>query len=270
MLRYKLASLADKPKKPYAFLPEIHGSHGQEAAYLKVMRSMLRQLAAQVRSDVLPVVERELAEQKQVKRLQVDIDADIFNRLSAFAAMLARVADNMVNRILRIEGNRHTREFGASVRRAIGVDVGAVVREGDLESLMSVAAVRNAALIKGLADETVRRVANTVTTALMQGTPARDLRKALAKDFSFSDKRAKVIARDQIAKLNSDMNRFRHRQAGIDKYRWRTSKDERVRPLHRKLDGKIYEYGKPTGAENGLPPGQPVLCRCIAQAIVEF
>ena len=53
-------------------------------------------------------------------------------------------------------------------------------------------------------------------------------------------------------------------------YVWRTSKDERVRPRHQHIDGIAYEYGKPTGAEQGLPPGQPIQCRCIAQAIVTF
>jgi uncharacterized protein with gpF-like domain len=43
-----------------------------------------------------------------------------------------------------------------------------------------------------------------------------------------------------------------------------------VGPLHRSLDGKVYEYGKPTGAEQGLPPGQPINCRCVARGIVEF
>jgi SPP1 gp7 family putative phage head morphogenesis protein len=85
-----------------------------------------------------------------------------------------------------------------------------------------------------------------------------------------SDNRAKLIARDQTAKLNSDLNRFRQDQAGVDKYVWRTSQDERVRARHRGLEGKVYEWGEPTGAEDGLPPGQPIQCRCVAQGVVEF
>lgn len=270
VLRYKLNKIAEKPKGSVVPLPEIHGSLAQERAYLGTLRAMLKALAAQVRSDVLPVVERELAEQKNARRMQLDIDTDIFTRLAAFGELLSRSGSNMVNRILRLEGQRHSKQFLANAKRALGVDLSAVVREEDLEDLMATAAVRNASLIKGLSDETVKRIANTVTTAVLTGTPARVLRKTIAADFGISDRRAKVIARDQIAKYNSDLNRFRDLQAGINKYRWRTSQDERVRPLHRSLDGKIYAYGEPTGAENGLPPGQPVLCRCIAQAIVEF
>ena len=44
--------------------------------------------------------------------------------------------------------------------------------------------------------------------------------------------------------------------------------DSRVRPLHQRLNGKIYEWGKPTGAEHGLPSGQPVRCRCRAKAVL--
>ena len=60
------------------------------------------------------------------------------------------------------------------------------------------------------------------------------------------------------------------KQAGIEKYTWRTSQDELVRPRHARLEGNVYRYGEPTGAEDGLPPGQPIQCRCVAQAIVSF
>jgi SPP1 gp7 family putative phage head morphogenesis protein len=193
-----------------------------------------------------------------------------FEQLAELAIRLSIVAEQTVARILGLEARRHTTNFMASAKRALGVDLSAVVRQEDLADALRDAAVKNARLIKGLADDVTRQVSVTVMNAVINGTPAPELRKQLTKGFGLSDRRAKLIARNEIASFNSDMNRIRHEQAGVTEYRWLTSHDERVRPLHRSLDGKVYEYGKPTGAEEGLPPGKPIACRCIAQAIVEF
>ena len=107
-------------------------------------------------------------------------------------------------------------------------------------------------------------------SAVLSGDTSANLRKTLAREFGLSDSRAKLIARDQIGKTTADLNRLRHQQAGITEYDWSTAADERVRPLHRALNGRRYKYGEPTGAEGGLPPGQPVQCRCVALAVVEF
>lgn len=267
---YKLNELASKPRGTRVLLPEIHESLAQEAQYLKVLRSMLRQLAKQVREDVMPAYAADLASKKLARRMITDVDADIWARLRQFGDLLARVATGMVGNILGLSAKKHTKNFVSTAKKALGIDLSAIVREEDLQGLLDAASIRNASLIKGLSDATIARVSNSVMAAVMAGTPAKDLRLTLAKDFGFSDSRAKVIARDQISKLNADMNRFRHQQAGVNKYTWRTSADERVRPRHRALEGKVYAYGEATGAEDGLPPGQPILCRCVAQAIVEF
>jgi len=270
MLSYKLNSLASRRSGTRVVLPVIHSSVGNEVAYLKELRQLLRLLAQAVRENVIPMVEREIEQAKLQRRLQQDMDDDVFRRLGEFARTLADMATQTVGRILGLEARRHSRSFMATAKRVLGVDLSAVVRSEDLEELLRNAATRNAGLIRSLGEGAVQRVQQTVTTALLNGTPVSELRKQIAADFGVSDKRAVLIARDQMSKLNSDLNRFRHHQAGIEKYTWRTSADERVRARHRALNGKVYAYGEPTGAEGGLPPGQPVQCRCIAQAIVEF
>jgi uncharacterized protein with gpF-like domain len=85
--------------------------------------------------------------------------------------------------------------------------------------------------------------------------------QTLQEQFGITDRRAK-IARDQTSKLNSDLNKIRQQQAGVTTYK--------VRERQRKLDGKSYKWGEATGVENGLPPGQPINCRCLARRIVEF
>lgn len=274
MLKYSMAKLAStnqrRRKGSFVALPQIHGSAGAERSYLAALRKVLAELFKAVKADVLPVAERELAQQRAEQRVTADIDTETFDRIKQLGQALGVLANSTVQRILGLEAKRHTETFMRQAKSALGIDLTAVVRQEDLEDYLATAATRNAGLIRGLTEATIQRVQTTVTNAVLNGQTAAELRKQLTADFQFLDKRAKVIARDQIAKTNSDLNRIRHTQAGILEYFWRTSHDERVRPLHQHLDGNRYKYSERTGAEEGRPPGQPILCRCIAQAIVEF
>lgn len=268
MIRYRLADLVTGRRKgSTAQLPVIVGTLAAEREYLKALRVILREMARETRENIVPLA---VAEMQANRAMTSDADRSWFRRLLEMSIDLAISAEGMVGRILGLESQRHTERFMETAKRALGVDLAAVVRQEDLGDYLATAALRNASLIKGLADDTVKRVQQTVTNAVINGRSAADLKKALTRQFQIEDGRARLIARDQVAKLNSDLNRIRHQQAGITEYTWRTSADERVRPRHRDLEGKVYKYGEPTGAEEGLPPGQPIQCRCIAQAIVTF
>lgn len=78
-----------------------------------------------------------------------------------------------------------------------------------------------------------------------------------------AESRAKLIARDQTAKMNGTLNRVRQQNLGIDQYEWSASNDERTRPMHANLDGKIFSWDRPPvtnedGDENH--PGEDFAC----------
>lgn len=268
MQSYSLSRMAaTKTKRPAITLPPITDTRGAQTEYLRALRAMLRSLAATVRSDVLPAAEAEIARQRSAMT-QDALGEFVFESLKQLAVRLGVIAEGMVGRILRLESERHTKKWMASVRATIGIDLAAVVSQEDLAEYLIDANRRNAGLIQSLARDTVGKIERATYDAVLQGQTAAQLRKRLTDEFGVADRRAKVIARDQVAKTTSDLNRLRHVQAGVTSYTWMTSRDERVRPRHKELDGKEYEYGKPTGAEQGLPPGQPIMCRCVARGIV--
>lgn len=271
MQSYSLARLAaqNKLRRPTITLPPIQDSKGAQTEYLRALRAMLRSLAATVRSDVLPAAEAEIARQRS-SMTQDALGEFVFESLKQLAVRLGVIAEGMVGRILRMESERHTKKWLASVRSTIGIDLAAVVSQEDLAEYLTTAAARNASLIKSLGDDAVKRVEQATYQAILQGQTAAQLRKRMTEEFGVLDSRAKLIARDQVSKLTSDLNRRRHEQAGVTSYVWMSSRDERVRERHRALDGKEYKYGEPTGAEQGLPPGQPIQCRCVARGIVEI
>ncbi|WP_019997266.1 phage head morphogenesis protein [Aureimonas ureilytica] len=248
-------------------LSPIYPSVGAETEYLKMLRAILRALSEEVKASILPMVEAEM--ERQRSGLVIDaIPGGLWVRFASRAAQLLTQAGSLVRGILGLEARRHTSKWAASVRSAIGIDVAAVVAQEDLTDYLEDANERNVSLITKLTNDTVESVKTAVMDAILQGKTAKQLRGELTSRFAISDRRAKVIARDQVSKLTSDLNRRRHTQAGIAEYIWTTSHDERVRSLHKSLDGKEYRYGEETGAEQGLPPGQPIQCRCVARAIV--
>lgn len=269
MQTYRIATMVSRRPGTTVVLPGIEPSLGAEVSYLRAERQMLREMAAWVRENVITAFERTPALVGDAAVLH-DVEEWVWSEFEAVTTRLAAAAEVLVRRILRLESQRHTEAFMASAKRALGIDLAAVVRQDDLETYLDLAGTRSANLITGLADDTRKKIKDRTLAAVLQSETLATLRKTIAKEFGLADNRAKVIARDQISKVTSDLNKARHQQAGITEYIWTTAHDERVRPLHRSLDGRQYAYGEETGAEGGLPPGQPIMCRCIARAVVEF
>jgi SPP1 gp7 family putative phage head morphogenesis protein len=108
-------------------------------------------------------------------------------------------------------------------------------------------------------------VSETIEQAHAQGLRVEELRKTLMDRFGVSKSRADLIARDQVLKLNGQVNQHRQQQVGIMEYTWSTSRDERVRDAHQDLQGKTYRWDTPpdVGRGRNLNPGQDYQCRCI-------
>lgn len=268
-MRYSLASMV-KNRRPgtTALMPVIEQSAGAERSYLAQLRRIEHEVARGIREIIIPAYERRKAQLQD--GLTLDADEASMDALRLLVGAMVRAATAQVTQLLKLEGMRHTKAWMSAARRAFGIDLASVVSEEDLTDFLEVAALRNASLIRGLADDILKRVAQETTTALLAGESVKDLQARLRKQLEVSDSRARLIARDQTSKLTSDLNRKRHEEAGVDSYIWRTSQDERVRPRHSRLEGTKYRYGESTGAEEGLPPGQPIQCRCTAQGVVEF
>jgi SPP1 gp7 family putative phage head morphogenesis protein len=268
-MRYNLANMV-RNRKPgtTALMPVIEQSAGVERSYLAQLRRIEHEAARGIREVIIPAYERRQAQLRD--GLTRDADEASMDALRLLVGAMVRAVTAQVTQLLKLEGLRHTKAWMSTARRTFGIDLTSVVREDDLADFLEVAALRNASLIRGLSDDLLKRVAHETTTALLAGEAVKDLQARLKRQLAISDSRARLIARDQTSKLTSDLNRKRHEEAGVNSYVWRTSQDERVRERHRALEGKVYKYGEPTGAEEGLPPGQPIQCRCIAQGRVEF
>lgn len=203
--------------------------------------------------------------------LQTDaVGDDIEAALVALKRVLQNVAEGIIERINELHATsslKHTQKWRDAVKASVGIDLSTVIGTGELANLMSVASIRNARLITSMADELHHRIASTVLDSLTKGEGAKELQGRLQHQYGISQRRARTIARDQTSKLTNNLNRFRQEQAGLTKYEWSTSQDERVRPTHQANEGRVFEWKKPSSVTGH--PGEDVNCRCVPIAIVE-
>lgn len=160
------------------------------------------------------------------------------------------------------------RGFQAQMAPVIGVTAFTVARSERLRELFI---HDNTRLIKSLPSELVDKIEAAVIRATRNGTPVRALEKEIHEKLALTKQRAQLIARDQVSKYSGELTRHHQAAAGIDKYRWETSRDERVRPEHRKLDGQIFSWDKPpVSARNGrrYHPRAGFNCRCDAIPVI--
>lgn len=100
-----------------------------------------------------------------------------------------------------------------------------------------------------------------------QKISASDIRSANVKTINKLNARTKLIGRDQAATLNAKLTEIRHKNFGVTQYKWKTQRDERVRPTHNDNDRKIFRWDSPPLKTNH--PGHDIFCRCEAEAVFE-
>ena len=130
---------------------------------------------------------------------------------------------------------------------------------------------RNLALIESIPQEIINRYRNAFLNSV--NNYDREQMLKLARQYQgISNRRAKMIARDQTQKAVSDFTQARSRQLGFTHYKWVTSRDERVSEEHKHLDGRIYAYDNPTAIidkyGNVGNPSQRVNCRCVCVSVI--
>ena len=119
-------------------------------------------------------------------------------------------------------------------------------------------------LITKATQDMLDTVARRIRDGVKVGKSAKEVSALINADLpGISYRRARIIARDQTAKLNSSLTQGRMTDAGLETYVWDTAQDERVRgdpsglypkalPSHFVMQGKICRWDDPTvWLENG-------------------
>jgi SPP1 gp7 family putative phage head morphogenesis protein len=156
--------------------------------------------------------------------------------------------------------------FGTDqLRRALDVPRVAIAAD---PGALAVWVADNVGLISTIDQRYFADVEDVITKGYRAGTSTKTITAELSDRYGVSQSRAKFIARDQVAKLNGKLTETKQTKLGIREYTWSTSHDERVRPDHRALDRRVFQWTDPpvvnrkTGQRAN--PGGDYQCRCVA------
>ena len=138
--------------------------------------------------------------------------------------------------------------------------------ESGLREILNLSIRQNIRLIRSIPFQQLDTMEDIVAQGIRSGREVGALRDDLERRFGVARSRADLIARDQVNKLNGQLTKFRQRDAGVRRYRWSTSQDERVRPSHARLHGKIFSWDDPPSVGH---PGEDYQCRCNAVPLVD-
>lgn len=159
-------------------------------------------------------------------------------------------------------------QLDRQVRQAIGVPLSAV--EKPTVDRIPLFVSSNVELIKTVPDRYFDRMIRDVTDAYESGMRPETLAARLVDLDDMAESDAMRIARDQIGKLNAQVNQDRQEALGADGYVWRGALDQRERPNHAELEGQRFDWDDPplgggTDEEEEGHPGEGIQCRCYAE-----
>jgi len=181
--------------------------------------------------------------------------------------LLAKIRPSIATDMVRRE-NLHNERL---MNQVMGIGFGnfslrtLVMNEG-IDRELAARVAENVSLIKSI-PEMYHTKLNTVVYEAVSGGVTRDkLAEEIQKIGSVTLSRARIIARDQVAKANGALTQIRQQNLGVTEYVWQTSQDERVRPTHRVKHGKTFRWDSPP-PDTGHP-GHDYMCRCVANAII--
>lgn len=155
-------------------------------------------------------------------------------------------------------------QFHAVLRSVYGVDILTGAPRG-LTAAVQAFEIENIQLIKSIPTEALGKMQRKIINALQTGRTMTDTRAMIVEEFGVTKRRAELIARDQVGKLNGQITELRQTDIGVDSYIWRGVLDARERPEHVAREGKVFQWDKPP--DDGHP-GQPIQCRCTAEPVL--
>lgn len=238
----------------------------EAAKYNRELQIIVNMLIEETNNN-LPSLLKKLESQFVTDGYAVELNRAIL-AMSSRARNISSLAKTISSEWVNGVNNQQRKQFYSSIQRSIGVDLQGIVSEEGLTDILEAKVGENVSLIQSLPDEYYKKINNVINNLTTRGTPANSIIRELQNIGISTKKRARLIARDQTQKLNAAITQNRQEALGIEEYEWQTSDDERVRPTHRRNNGKTFRWDDPP-KETGHP-GQDINCRCVPLPIINL
>lgn len=249
-------------------------------AYMRILLALARDFEVIVREELFPRMPAIIAEAQQNRPDSrndrwIDSISEIFAIILNRSTGKASRAEEQAHQVAAQVNTWNAQQLRKAANATLGVDI--FPSEPWLIDELAAFAKQNSDLIKSLPAQACTQIEQIAIQAVRSGVSWRSAAEEIQAKFGATEARAKLIAVDQIAKLNGQLTQFRQQEIGVSEYEWNSAHDERVRHAHKVLDGKICKWDDPTvyrdpgdsewksRASIGAilkHPGQDYRCRC--------
>ena len=210
-----------------------------------------------------------------------DWNKNIGKMLSAAMDKIAEAGiKSLITKVAKRVKKSAYREWGLIIEKTFGEKLDATHYDDDFyKSVLEKWVKHNEKLMDEFIQNVLDDVKKCVVDMLGKKESPANIAKSIKEILDKATKHAMQMSKDQVAALNSEIEKLHCEDSGSDSYIWITKKDDRVRECHRTLHGKIFSWNDPpemwhVSAMGEIVmdgrkchPGQDYRCRCIALPI---
>lgn len=244
-------------------------------SYMKVLNDVMKEHLLDLKA---------IAKEEEIEKYRADGLKDLIGKVVDVFANIGMVFAERIHYFKlqeRIEylanstKKRTAKEWKKECRATLGIDIMEDYYTGDFYKTETEKWVeKNVNLITSIPKDSLGKMQEIVLQGYQEGLPTKTVIENIQESYSVSKSKARFLARDQLAKLNGDITRHQHLDAGVTKYRWSTSHDSRVRDSHRDLEGQVFSLDDPPIVDKKrgrrCHPMEDYNCRCVAIPIFEI
>lgn len=258
-------------KRKRTVLPDFRPNAGIHARY----RAELNRLLRSCRNDVLELVRQhwEKPERIEAETIALDaanlpalIDALMIRWMTKLADLPRKIAREFVGQTVF----DYDRKMQGALRKA-GFTVNLQLTDYTKQAMRGAIGM-NVGLIKSIPMQYLTDVQKYVNEAVDAGFDLKTLTDNLEHSYHIGRNRAKLIARDQSAKVHAVMEQARRIELGISKAVWmHSAAAKEPRQSHVKANGKEFDVDKGLFLDGEwVLPGQAINCGCTSRAVIEW
>lgn len=243
-------------------------SHSAEREYLRFIRAILLRAKEKVNYEWPNIKMRMERIQSRMDAEEDEIDFILAElRRNLILILSTEQVRTILDTFAKSAYQNNVNEFIRMIKRTLNLDV-AFTSSSDIDTLIRMWSSQNAQYILSIPSDYLDRVAANIRQGVMQRSRISTVADEIERAYGVSESKAHFLARDQMSKLNGNINQHLQREAGVTEYEWQDSGDARVRDSHAAHHGKRYPWNKPP-ADTGHP-GEDYNCRCEAIPVFDM
>ena len=222
--------------------------------YVRKVRDICKQhIPAMVDAAMWNAIHADGWTEEQTEEIDKDITAE--EEAAIMAIILA-----MFNRVKTF--NRRQQE---NIFRSMFSATPKEISKEDYEKIRQIWVNQNIELVHSIDRRTLESIRYALSENIIRAVDRKILIEELTESImhmaEVNEKRAALIACDQVGKLNSQLTQLEQMSRGVEKYKWQTMEDGRVRKQHQSYNQKDFSWSEPP---DGGHPGWSYRCRCTA------